>query len=1029
MKLLSKIKRSVVDSIARNVEDFSTHFSRVLRVTGDRYCPIAGQAESDVFFTDDNMLVSVLQITGSGAFVSADELADQLDLVDESFSTLLRELNTDISIVYQTSTEHTRHLLERHYAPLHQKVEHLGLRHLHYILKDRLRAQLPHISEISVYLVVATRAMSLITKEERAEHRQERKAGNADYEEIFPDAMRAYYDPDAVLTKHRSTLGLVRTSLDNLRIGSLVLEGHAVALLWRSMLGESVDNWQARLPGDDRDTRVYNIDPFLNNQLDAKLYPTLGRQLFSSSMSYSKQYPEIARIGNRYVGSLFVNMLPLKEAKPFHHLLNNFAERQAPFRISITFSGGNEYWQNMVSLRRGLGYLVLITSMGVSSNGKLVAKAAENLTELFEKGAQACGVSILASTWGSTEKEAIHRTRMLQRALQGWGKMQVEAEQGDALLAYTASLPGWHSNLRQAIGTYTRKMMPGLPLNLVTSPWSAGSHLYVTRQGLPFPYQPMSNLQHQSNFIVVGPTGAGKSVWLSGFVLDAITDPLSLALPRICYIDIDYSAQGMVELVQADAPPHIKDRVLHIEFELSDRFGTNIMDLRTGCDKPLTQERGFIQRFLTLIFTPIGEGAQPPDKASGIASSLINEAYRMAREADLVQIYDPSLAPTVAQWLATQADWLPTQKTTWWSVVHFAIERNRFDIAASAQRFAVPTLSMLPRVLKRSRTLQETYGDGELKPFETMLFEFIEQYPSLCRPSSYVAPEVDIAVIELSKVTKDTGPDGVRRTTIAYMMARYLFGKDLMLFPEVLDEMPTAAQAYYRPRIDALSTQNKFLIYDELNRTKKDPSTRAQILDDQKMARKFNLSVGLASQDFTDFDDAMIAQASLKVILRTQSAVDAEALGKHFDWPPIIRKSLYTEVRGAQGDFANMLFSASALKGTDFPECTQIVKSIRGRAELSAFSTTPADRALRKRVVAAGIAPLEANILIGQLFPSGVKKAVEQFMREHRFDQTGTSMAEDDEQMIQSAITPFFDQVMTTYREYKAANKDILQNA
>ena len=96
---------------------------------------------------------------------------------------------------------------------------------------------------------------------------------------------------------------------------------------------------------------------------------------------------------------------------------------------------------------------------------------------------------------------------------------------------------------------------------------------------------------------------------------------------------------------------------------------------------------------------------------------------------------------------------------------------------------------------------------------------FIKQYTSLVRPSSYSFQETDVCIIDLNKVTQDTGAEGIRRTTIAYMVSRYLLGKDFLSNKDILDEMTPAAQQYYKSKVLSLEFTNAIASFSEFNRT------------------------------------------------------------------------------------------------------------------------------------------------------------------------------------------------------------------
>ena len=210
-------------------------------------------------------------------------------------------------------------------------------------------------------------------------------------------------------------------------------------------------------------------------------------------------------------------------------------------------------------------------------------------------------------------------------------------------------------------------MLGSMPFNVVTSPWKEGVLFFKNRQGGIFPYAPLSSEQQTTNILTFAPPGGGKSVLISTLILAAIFDPVLEGLPKIAAIDIGNSSKGVINLLREISPPDMRDRFMHVEFELNERFGINVMDTRVGCQKPTSAERGFLTNFLTLVLTPVGS-TEPIQDATQIATMLIDELYTVCAEDNPTKYIDGQDKLTTA-WLQNQRDFEVNKTTTWWQVV------------------------------------------------------------------------------------------------------------------------------------------------------------------------------------------------------------------------------------------------------------------------------------------------------------------------------------------------------------------------
>ena len=1004
---------SLLGTIGANIADFLSLFSSIKRDAVEDYCPIAGIVNKHTYFLDNTALVTTFEIKGATFMMGNAERQHMVSELKDVFSTVLREQNSAIQLVFQRDKSRVKERFQGLYSSMEGKARALHL-DAHAIIQERIESAMPYLSGTEAYLTLYTYPGQMVSKESLKEFRQAQKeARDPDFPMERVDGIQIYEEPDVVEHRHDATVRQLQSAMSKLKIEIKKLDVSEAIVLNRKMIfpEETSDKWRPRLPGDKVDPRMHQLDPAYGlHNVDAYVYPSIGRQIAAASVTKESKLDAVVQVGSRFVATQLMEMTP-SNPKPFDDLLEHIGDLEMPLRVSMTFYGGSSMFASKIGTKKGLAYLASLT---MPSYNKKIAAAGETLEDDIQKhGRQPCGFTMMISTWADNRRFASERIKKLGRALDAWGDVQSAPEVGDPFLAFTASNPGWSDNLRHTLITTVEKMLGSLPLNIVTSPWKEGVLFFKNDQGGLFPYAPLSSEQQTTNILAFAPPGGGKSVLISTMILAAILDPVLEGLPKIAAIDIGNSSKGVINLLREISPPELKKRFVHVEFELSERFGINVMDTRLGCMRPTSAERGFLINFLTLMFTPVGE-PNPIKDAAAIASILLDELYTKCAE-DEQTVFDEGQDPMVTQWLHNQRDFEIKKKTTWWQIVFFAMSKKAYDIAASAQRFAVPNLKMLPAQLTMSNTIRSLYGGNTENPTlmeaRRLLLGFINQYSSLCKPSTYNFQETDVCIIDLNKVTQDTGPEGTRRTSIAYMVSRYLLGKDFLTNKDILMEMSPAAQEYYKSKVMQLEVVRKYLIYDEFHRTAGANAVQRTVLDDMRNGRKFNLMVMLASQNFNDFSEDIVKQATVRFVLRIDQPEEAEALSQKYGWPDTVKHALNKKVRGAGPGGAVMLMHASGLKN-ESGSCMQVLTNIIGNTELAAYATTREDAALRDAVIDRGIPYWDAVKLIGKFFPGGVKKIVEDSMRERR---GAVESVENEDEDIQGAIAPMLTLIQDAY--------------
>lgn len=996
------------------------------------YIPIKGIIDSHTYFDENNCLTSVFKVIGNLNIIGQNEINNIIKDTVSSLSSTLKRDNIQIQIVYTRDKKGSDAALRQYITPLKNKAESLGL-NMEALLDEDAEMLREHMLMTEVYVAVTTSPFKLLSKEADKNARQELKSRlSPDFPTIMPTGMQYYMEADVARQQHISNVNDVRNLLvNNWKVSNRLLTLRETLKLYRAMLfpEKHTEGWEPVLPlfeeergrmgGNYIDVspiRLGDCEFAIPSGISHLSHPSLKKQLAVAPIRRYSFDSELAKFGNRFVATQLMTTMP-QMPKSFDNLLENIPT-DIPFRFSVTLYGGADRFRAAVSSKRAAAYVASF----FSGRNKAIAKGCDTLFELMNSGVSMAGVNVQIATWAEHESQCSEQLRKISSALEQWGNAQSTTEYGDPALAFTAGIPGWSDQLRYIMVHGFDYMLDSLPYKMLSSPWQKGTMAFLDRENKLYLYQPISDKQQNWFLLGFAPPGGGKSVWLNCLVKAAILDPSQVGFPKIAAIDVGNSLKNAIRLYKKiSRTEEVAEHFQHLEFELNEKFGINMLDLYTGCQKPLTHERIAQEAFLAFILTEIGED-KPIEGAGDLIKNLLDETYTEFIENP--RLFDPSADKKLTEWAQSQPEAqtrLREKNITWWTLEQLAIAKGEYKIATDIHRYVVPTLMDLIGILPRSKTIASLFTGGRGRETITLaqrkLQTFVNSYPSLSKTSTFNYELSDICVIDLGKISKDQTPNGRRSTSLGFMAARKVLAKSMLFSRDLLEEMPETARMVYKEDVERLDTVNKYFLYDELHRMSGIKMITDVIEDDGRTLRKHNGFTGGFSQMYMDFTPAMASNSTTRVIMRVDKESEAKGLSEMYGWTSSTQEALRTQVKGAGRDGATFMMNATALQnmpdGTTINESTQVLKSFIGPTWLAAFSTNRADMALLSAVEDAGVPYEDAIRLLASIYGGSINNLV----RENMMKLRENKQTAEEESEVRSLISPFVDKIVNSYNE------------
>ncbi len=945
----------------------------------------------------DGSLISYVRVDGSRSIIGEEEYKFLLEASTLKIGSRFDKQGHALQVYFSRDAGRVRKDLEKYIRPSRVTAKNIDLE-IDDVLDERIRHLKHYLTHEEFYFVLWTRS-SALTKGE-----VERSIKENQNKKWVPAAFSQYPNAalEALRTRHKSFISSVLSSMDELGIRAEILEVHdALQAVRNNMYPTRVnDQWKACLPGDPIPPRA----PTSKVDMSEILWPPISHQIVTGGAS-RKIDESIVQIGDLLWAGGDITLAPM-DPSPFPQLLTRLFDAKVPFRISFLIEGGGAH---SVGLRTFAAQMLTVTN----EVNRQIKDSLEAL-EVMSRSEPVVKLRVSFATWARKDEYRLIQDRfsVLVQAVESWGYCQVGEVSGDPLDCVMSSAMGVHcGGTAPAAVAPMYEVMKLMPWQRPSSPFDEGSLLFRTPDGKIMPYQTGSTLATTWFDLIFAQPGAGKSVLMNTLNFSTILSPGLSKLPYIAVIDIGPSSSGLVSLVKEALPLHRSHEAAYYRLQMSHQYAINPFDTQLGCRYPLIDERSYLVQLMTLLCTPAGQ-EKPYDGIQQLAGLVVDEMFRWrddkAANAE-PRPYLPRIDDEVDEAIKEHNIHLPTDPY-WWDVVDALFDAGQYQVAALAQRHAVPTIGDSITAARRPQIqtlLEETQigssAETVISAFERMITSAIREYPIMASVTRFDIAGARVCSLDLMDVCPQGDATAERQTALMYMLARYALVRTWWIGKESLINVPEKYVKYHEQRVQELEETPKRLCLDEFHRTSKSIAVREQVVRDVREGRKRGVQIVLASQLIDDFDSDMVDLATGVWILGAAISDRAvEEAQERFGLSKTTRNVMRYRLTGPRAGGAPALLILGTTKG----KYEQHIISTLGPIELWAFATSAEDVSLRSRLYTR-LGASRARQMLAANFPGGscrseIKRRV--LAHAERGEQQGAAVGAVIEEMVEEIV-------------------------
>lgn len=950
------------DSVIDSVDTFISWLSTGLKQTNESYCDLETAENRYALVARDGSLVTVLKIHGVTRLIGVEEFERLHTGISQSLHATLSRPGHGVQVVFTYDKDSVRQEIEDIYVVAKQTAQNLHL-DLNDLFAERINYLSDYCARESLFMVLWTRPVVLTKEQYKKALTDKQKSMKQQAIPPFTNSQNLIAGIPDLRNSHESFVRSTLNDFNTLDLYTTVLDVHeALKEVRNSVDPDFTDReWRPVLPGDKIPIRHKQRFP---DDISNLLYPPL----YSQIMPRDSERIDLrtVHIGDRYYSSLFIDLFP-NQVKPFSHLFHRILPTQIPWRIAFMIESNGLQSLQMRNL------LASILSFSSAQN-RLLVDSINHLRETALNAEDAVvRLKVALCTWAPDTDLRLLRSRasQLAKAVQGWGNCEVSEISGDPFGGVVSSMLGLSvQNQATAAAAPLSDVVYMLPFTRPASLWKAGSLVFRSPDGKPWPFQPGSSLQTTWIDILYARPGSGKSVLSNAINLGLCLLGGITRLPRIAIIDIGPSSSGLISLLREALPVNERYKVAYHRLRMTQDYSINPCDTQLGSRFPTPQERSFLVNFLTLLATPVG-AERAYDGVPDMVGMIVDEMYKALADDGKPYTYTQGLEPVVDA-ILEEMGFMGDQHTTWWEVTDALFLAGFNHEALLAQRYAVPLIADAASIV-RSKAVEDLYGEitvptGErlIDAFARMISAAIREYPILARVTRFDLGDARVVSLDLDEVAKTGGEAADRQTAVMYMLARYVLANHYYLTEESIDDFQEKYQGYHRRRVQELREDPKRIVFDEFHRTSKAKAVRDQVIVDMREGRKWKVQVALISQSVEDFDPVMIEFATGVYIMDAGPQQAVNRTTEIFGLSDTAKTALSTRVHGPREGGSTFLAIYSTKQGVN----TQLLTATIGPIELWAFSTTAEDVKLRN-ILYRRMTPSSARKLLARLFPQG----------------------------------------------------------
>tara|TARA_R110000737_G_scaffold127218_3_gene159750 strand:- start:9026 stop:12037 length:3012 start_codon:yes stop_codon:yes gene_type:complete len=955
----------------------------------ESYCDIAGMSSRDTehdrerpcFYAHDGAICSILRVHGVRTHMSTDEGVDAMVEAFENIGSNLRDKGHSLTITFEQS-ENTETDIEKLTAELEEAADRKGLTNASLIDEVRGILQDDMVAE-RVLIAIWTHRDVALPSHLRAEAIERRDAFGRIPLKGVQNPMGPY---QALEAAHWGFVSGVENEMElqgfvTERLGSRGDGREDLAEVRRSILfHETPENWSPIGPGDMRYPPAKETKSADISHLFA---PTIDRQLLTSAVTASSDLRQVS-VGGRTYALAYLSLFP-KGMVEFRRLLDSIRgtgvrARTRPFRIAFHIDGGAKVppFEQIFS--------TILSVFGTNNKNKRIGL--EGLANEMERGEQVfVHARIMAATWiepHESHEQLSNRRSHLIRQLNSWQAPSVIDTASDPFRLLVETAPGMTAVARigKPVIAPIRELAVSLPFHTDAAPERDGETIFMTTDGKPMPFRAHSPEQTSWLNLIWAPPGSGKSVLMNSMNLDFAMNYPSAELPYIGAIDIGASSSGVIKTLQAYLPPERRDLVAFVSMrneETQKQYRVNPFDIGLGRRMPLKREAAFAVNFLKAMI-----GLRDDPTVQSLVETVVTRLY--------TTYSDLSVSGAEKHWQPDRDEEIDAkaevegitlhQDLSWWQVADEFAFRGDFRMAERAQRYAMPTMQDVVRLLSTPE-LNQRYDSDLCMKVRSQVESAIQNFPCFSHETQLDIGNARIVSIDLNAVIYRTpNSDADRRNNLLFfLMARELFVKKIS---GDVDELPgmklpytsisgqklaDVYSRYWMRRYANIQQTRKRFCFDEFHITGSSPIMASQIDQDIRQGRKWGFEIFLASQRISDFDK-YVDLASNVFVLKSDTAQDRKAMQDVLGVSDSVVEAVAKHVRGAVPGRVPIFLIGRKMTGG---ESWHLARNRVGPVRLWALESTMENVAVRTQLFAM-LGTETALKILAERFPRGVRE-------------------------------------------------------
>lgn len=957
----------IIESSISKIDLLINAFKKVSKASLEDYSNLDTAISDDTIMTEDGSYVTLFEVRGINKIVGAAEIKEFEENFNLAFGSLFSSEGVEMQICYFRTPESTEKLLRKTISKNIEVAKQLGFSSLSYF-DNKVDYLKNFIVDEKVYIAVWSKP-SLIgstIKNDKEESKDNAKSYTGNPFFYSQNPLRFF---KTLYTEHQSIISNIENSLKedcNMVIEKMPVKNAALAIKKCICADYVADEWEPVLPYDDflgSAKREYYQE---ENDISNYLWPRLNEQVFPEDAEYEDK--NTIKFEDNYVSSFYIKIPSTNNSITFNSFLKK-VDKRIPFAASFTLVSDGRQGSG---LKKAMSSILAIVN---SDNRKINSSLSYLDWKADDKNEAVIKFNVNFATWSKSKDDLKLKQASLVREVQSWGKQSTKIVNDDPFEGFLSSVPGL-SNSRSGnpIIAPLHKVTHFFPTMRPAHLWDRGLITFRTDDNKLIPYEPMSPKQKYWNDIIFAEPGSGKSVLLQMLVLaKVLSSPLDKSvvgqLPFLGILDIGFSSRGIISLLKDLLPKEKSHQVLYKKLTYEEQDSVNMFDTQLGCRFPSQTQKSFLTNFLTTI--TLNDDGTSVKGISKMIVTTIDKVYEYFSDEEHPKLFEPSKNKKVT--LALKKLNINTANATWWQIVDQLFDKKQYKLAAMAQRYAVPVLRDIIKVVQQSESIKDFYSDikdvsgtGEslVKALIRSVTEAEGLFPNLSRPTVLDIEDARIVALDLQGVTDgdaDT-PIQAQKNAIMYLAAREIIAKNFYLGKDLLSVAPKRYQKYHMGRINSSLKLRKSLFYDEFHRTKGVTSIREQVFRDMREGRKNLVGITLASQVLEDFPKNMQDMSSGVFILDNNNY---EGIAKTFNLSKNEKLSLKT-MSGSKGGGVSFM-SIFKLKGS---KSVQRLVNTLSPVELWSFNSSSDDNRLKEELEVEFGSDV-ARQLLAKKFPEG----------------------------------------------------------